>query len=73
MDHRDIQFQVGDVLISEQASTVLLLVEECPYGYKYKVSLTRKQHGPAELHYGFQELRLLTQPPYNYKYFPVVK
>ena len=69
------KYPVGSLLLSvaEKHLGYIQATDESFYGYKYKISLIRKQHGTAELHYGFQELRLLTQPPYNYKYCPVVK
>jgi hypothetical protein len=68
-----VDFQIGDILVSSQSSTTILLIDHDEYKYKYKVLMIRNGISSTELGYGAHELILLTKQPYNYKYCSVVK
>ena len=65
------KFNVGDLLISSQSSTTILLTGKDQYGYYYKAFMIRNGIASSELHYNSRELKLLTEQPYNYIHCPV--
>jgi hypothetical protein len=65
------KFNVGDILVSSQSSTTILLTGKDQYEYHYKVLMIRNGIASSELHYNSRQLKLLTEQPYNYIHHPV--
>ena len=65
------EFNIGDLLVSSQTSTTILLTGKDQYNYNFKILMIRNGIANSELSYRSSDLKLLTQQPYNYIHCPV--